>query len=141
MKLLKKLIDIDSGKIFRKKVLNYAIFFSMTDYKLAELLDWPIGPAIYLRSDSEPVQWLLDATWYNWSVEHRIQITEDVEACTYVRFTPTRLGARLQFPCRDDDRKVHANVFIQLYDHRVMTVDCFQLRTYKQWFAEFLRDI
>ena len=106
---------------------------------LANLEDWPTGPYYTVSSQSEVIQWLLDATWYNWNREHRIDITRDIEACRYVRIMPTRLGARLQFFSRDGSHKRFASIFIQLFDERVMKPYLFQIRTYKDWFKLFFR--
>ena len=107
-------------------------------FKLAVLRNWPLGRPVRVRSTSAVIQWLLDAEWYNWSRQHRIAITRDVEANRYVWITPTRLGAILNFPCFNQGLKIWGHCFVQLFDHRVMTLDCFQLRTYKQIFARFL---
>lgn len=108
-------------------------------YKLAVLRNWHTGPTKLVRSDSDVIQWLLDARWYNWSPRHRYEITRDVEANTLVWITPTRLGAILRFPIRVGLGKEWATCFIQLFDHRVMKTNCFQIRTYKQWFKLFLQ--
>ena len=110
-------------------------------FKLAVLRNWTLGQTTRVRSDSEVIQWLLDAHWYNWSPRHRGEITRDVEANQYVWITPTRLGAVLNFPLVVDSRKQWANCFVQLFDHRVMTVDCFCLQTYAQIFARFFRKL
>ena len=107
--------------------------------KLAFLRNWVLGRTIRVRSDSPVIQWLLDARWYNWSRRHRDDITRDVEANRYVWITPTRLGAILNFPCQNQGVKLWAHCFVQLYDNRIMTVDCFNLRSYEQIFARFFR--
>ena len=106
---------------------------------LANLRDWPIGPMRVVASQSAAVQWLLDATWFNWSWEDRIAITRDIEANRFIRVTPTRLGARLQFFSRDGSRKLRASIFIQLFDERVMKSYLFRIQTYKVWFKTFLK--
>ena len=108
-------------------------------FKLAVLRNWALGRTVRVRSDSEVIQWLLDAEWYNWSRRHRNEITRDVEANTYVWITPTRLGAVLNFILVDKGVKQWANCFVQLFDHRIMTVDCFCLKTHAQIFAQFFR--
>ena len=112
-----------------------------TEFKLAVLRNWYLGPPRLVRSDSRVIQWLLDAEWVNWSPRHRYEITRDVEANTLVWITPSRLGATLRFPIRDGRNKQWATCFIQLFDHRVMTVDCFRIRTYKEWFASVLKTL
>ena len=107
----------------------------------APLRDWIIGRTYILHPQSEPIQWILDANWYNWSLQDRIEITRDVEASNFVRLTPTRLGARLQFACMVHGDKRHANITIRLYDGRVITPDIFRVQTYKQWFQDFVRNI
>ena len=106
---------------------------------LANLEDWPTGRFYTVRSQSEVIQWLLDAEWYNWNRENRNNITRDVEACQYVRIMPTRLGARLQFISNDGSHKRFASIFIQLFDERIMKTYLFQIRTYDEWFRLFFR--
>ena len=106
---------------------------------MAGLRDWPIGRTLIVPSQSEVIQWLLDAEWFNWSWEDRSNITRDIEACRFVRITPTRLGARLQFMAQDGDRKLFASIFIQLFDERIMKAYLFRMRTYKSWFISFFR--
>lgn len=108
-------------------------------FKLAVLRNWALGRTVRVRTDSEVIQWLLDAQWYNWSRRHRNEITRDVESNTYVWITPTRLGAVLNFPFLVRGVKTWGCCFVQLFDHRVMTVDCFNLKTYEQIFAQFFR--
>ena len=109
--------------------------------KLARLRNWATGPTVPLSPYSEVVQFILDAAWYNWSWQHRQSITRDVEASNVVWVTPTRLGAYLQFPCRNNERKETARVFICLYDRRVIKAHYFQLQTYKDWFQNFCANI
>ena len=108
-------------------------------YRYARLRNWKTGPTRVVRSDSEVIQWILDADWYNWSLQHRINITRDVEANTYVYITPTRLGAMLHFPLWNEGTKEWANCHIQLFDDRVMKTDCFAIRTYREWFNTFFK--
>lgn len=110
-------------------------------YRFARLRNWKTGPTMSVRSDSEIIQWLLDADWFNWSLRHRIDITRDVEANTYVYITPTRLGAYLHFTLINEGRKEWANCHIQLFDHRVMKTDCFTIQTYRQWFTLFFKTL
>ena len=109
-------------------------------FKFATLRNWALGRTVRVRSDSEVVQWLLDARWFNWSRQHRNDITRDVEACAFVWITPTRLGAILDFPCQHRGMKIWGHCFIQLFDDRIMTLSCFRLRTYKQFFARFFKE-
>ena len=108
---------------------------------LANLRDWPVGPMRVVESQSLVIQWLLDANWFNWSREDRDAITRDIEANRFIRVTPTRLGARLQFLSNDNGRKIFASIFIQLFDERVMKGYLFRIRTYKVWFRKFLREL
>ena len=108
-------------------------------YRLASLRDWSLGPTRVVRSDSEVIQWLLDAVWFNWNTRHRIDITRDVEANTFVWITPTRLGAILYFPILNEGEKQWAKCYIELFDRRVMKIDCFALQTYRQWFSLILK--
>ena len=108
-------------------------------FKLAILRNWTLGRTVRVRTDSEVIQWLLDAQWYNWSRQHRNAITRDVEANAFVWITPTRLGAILNFPCFEQGVKIWGHCFIQLFDHRIMTLSCFRIRTYKQVFASMLK--
>lgn len=108
-------------------------------YKLARLQDWAIGPKIAVKPNSEVIQWILDAVWHNWNIEHRRDITRDVEACDHIWLTPTRLGVRLQYWTLINGVKSHARVFIELYDRRVIKPDIFQMQTYKEWFEQCLR--
>ena len=108
---------------------------------LANLRDWPVGPMRVVESQSLVIQWLLDANWFNWSREDRDAITRDIEANRFIRITPTRLGARLQFLSNDNGRKIFASIFIQLFDERVMKGYLFRIRTYKVWFRKFLREL
>ena len=110
-------------------------------YRLARLRNWSLGPRKAVRSDSEVIQWLLDAEWFNWSPRHRMEITRDVEANTYVWITPTRLGAILYFPIVNEGIKQWATCFIQLFDHRVMKTEYFCIRTYRQWFTLLFKAI
>ena len=111
-------------------------------YRFARVRNWSLGPARIVRSDSEVIQWLLDAEWFNWSLRHRINITRDVEANTFVWIAPTRLGAILYFPIMNhmNGRKEWATCFIQLFDNRVMKTDCFSIQTYRQWFSLLLKN-
>ena len=108
-------------------------------FKLAVLRNWALGRTVRVRSNSEVIQWILDAHWYNWSPRHRSEITRDVEANRYVWITPTRLGAILNFPCVNQGVKLWGSCFVQLFDHRIMTIDCFNIRTYAQIFARFFK--
>ena len=110
-------------------------------YRFARLRNWPLGPTRTVRSDSRVIQWILDAQWYNWSWQHRMDITRDVEANAYVRITPTRLGVILYFPIINEGEKQWARCFIELFDRRVMKADCFMIRTYRQWFSLILHNL
>ena len=108
---------------------------------MARLPDWQIGPTIALHPQSEAVQWILDADWYNWSYSHRRNITRDVEASNVIWLAPTRLGVFLGYTFILNGDKSFAKIFITLYDRRIMKLECFQLRTYKEWFADFCSNI
>ena len=110
-------------------------------YKLAQLQNWPIGSTVAVTPNSEVVQWILDAVWFNWNVEHRIQITRDVEASDLIWLTPTRLGVMIQFCTLVNGEKTHARVFIELFDRRIIKPDIFSIQTYKELFEQFLRDL
>ena len=107
----------------------------------AYLRNWRTGRTYPLRPQSRVIQWLLSAQWYNWSWEDRYDITRDVEASNIIWLTPTRLGVNLRFACMVHGDKRHANIFIGLYDRRVIIPDLFRVRTYKSWFQEFARNI
>ena len=109
--------------------------------KLANLEDWQIGPTVAVHPQSEAVQFILDANWYNWSYRHRRAITLDVEASDVIWLTPTRLGVFLKYAFMHDGDKSSARIFIALYDRRIMKPDCFQIQTYKEWFATFCKEI
>ena len=109
--------------------------------KLANLANWQIGLTKAFEPQDEVVQWILDAVWYNWPWEDRVDITRGVEASRLVWITPMRLGVRMAFPVTVNGEKRHANIFICLYDRRIMKLECFQMQTYKEWFAGFLRNI
>ena len=110
-------------------------------YVFVRLRNWPLGQKRSVRTDSELIQHILDAEWFNRTQAQRDEITREVEANSWVWFTPTRLGAILQFPFRLNGRKTHADVFIQLYDNRVVKVNCFRIQTYKTWFKNFLSEL
>lgn len=109
--------------------------------KWANLTDWQIGLTTAHHPQSEVVQWLLDADWYNWSYRHRINITRDIEASTVVWLTPTRLGVHLGYHFLLNGTKDFARIFVRLYDNRVIKLELFQLQTYKEWFADFCSNI
>ena len=109
--------------------------------RFARLRNWQTGLTRSFHPQSELIQWVLDAQWYNWSWEDRIEITRDVEASNVVWVTPTRLGVTLRFACHVDGDKRHACIFIGLYDNRVITPHLFRIQTYSEWFREFARDI
>ena len=107
----------------------------------ARLQNWRTGRTYPLHPQSEVIQWLLDAQWYNWSYEDRFDITRDINASNVIWLTPTRLGVNLQFACLVEGDKRHANIFIGLYDHRVIVPYWFRIQTYTEWFQDFCRNI
>ena len=107
----------------------------------ARLIDWQTGPTTAHNPQSDVVQWILDAEWFNWSYPHRINISRDVEASSVIWLTPTRLGVFLGYHYIHNGDKSFAKIFVKLYDSRVIKLDLFQLRTYKEWFAEFCSNI
>ena len=121
-----------------KNVYN---FYSRMGLRWARLRNWRIGRTYPLRPQSRVIQWLLSAQWYNWSWEDRYDITRDVEASNVVWLTPTRLGVNLRFSCLVHGDKRHANIFIGLYDRRIITPELFRVQTYKSWFQDFARNI
>lgn len=110
-------------------------------FVFAQLQNWLTGATRPVRSDSEVVQWVLDADWFNWGYEQRREITRDVEASPIVWLTPWRLGVHLRYPAVVDNQKISACCFIQLYDTRIMKPDCFRIQTYSEWFADFCKNI
>ena len=109
--------------------------------KLANLANWQIGLTKAFNPNDEVIQWILDAEWYNWSYSDRFAITSDVEACDVIWLTPMRLGVRLAFQSNVNGEKRHANIFIRLYDTRIMKAELFQIQTFKEWFAIFIQNI
>ena len=107
----------------------------------ARLRNWQTGLSQSFHPQSDLIQWILDAQWYNWSWEDRFEITRDVEASNVIWVTPSRLGVVLRYACLVDGDKRHACIFIALYDGRVITPDLFRIQTYSEWFREFARNI
>ena len=108
---------------------------------IAVLEDWILGETKRVTPSSEVIQWIVEARWYNWSWEAREDITRDIEASNAIWVTPTRLGAWLQFYIRDRNEKKQVKCFIRLFDNRVMKIDCFNIQTYKEWFASFFEEM
>ena len=108
---------------------------------VAVLQDWCIGETRTLSPYSETVQWILDAQWFNFTWEGREHLTRDIEASKFVKVTPTRLGVWLQFATLEFNCNRLMNVHIQLYNNRVMKIDCFNIQTYEAIFAKFFADI
>ena len=109
--------------------------------KMATLADWQTGPTRVFHGQSEIIQWILSADWYNWSYEHRENITRDVEASDLIWLTPTRLGVILKYSCLIEGAKSFARIFIALFDRRIMKIELFRLQTYKEWFKIFFQEI
>ena len=107
----------------------------------ARLRDWRTGRSRPLHPRSRVIQWLLSADWYNWSLEDRYDITDDIEASNVIWLTPSRLGVNLRFACMVHGDKRHADIFIRLYDNRVISPGWFRVQTYKTWFQDFARNI
>lgn len=108
---------------------------------VAILRNWPIGQTRIVSPYSEVVQWILDAHWYNFEPEDRGSVTNDIEATKFLLLTPTRLGVWLQYTIDGPRSNRQVTVFIQMYDTRVMKLNCFSIRTYKQLFAKFFADL
>lgn len=108
---------------------------------IAVLEDWIIGETKRVTPNSEVIQWIVEARWYNWSWEAREDITRDIEASNDIWVTPTRLGTWLQLFIRDKNDKKQVKCFIRLFDNRVMKTDCFNIQTYKEWFASFFEEM
>ena len=100
------------------------------------LRNWVIGETRRISPQSEAVQWLLDAQWFNWDPEDRYEVTRDIEATDSILLTPCRLGAWLQFMVKDGNRKKTVYCLIQLYDTRVMKMNCFRIVTPSQYLKE-----
>ena len=109
--------------------------------KWAILANWQIGPTKAFEPNDEVIQWILDAIWFNWNYQHRIEITRDIEACNVIWLTPMRLGVQMAFISHYNGEKRHANIFIRLYDTRIITPDLFRIQTYKEWFTNFIQDL
>ena len=108
---------------------------------VAVLRDWCIGKTRTLSPYSDTVQWILDAHWYNFTWEDREHLTRDVEASKFVKVTPTRLGVWLHFCTTEINCNRMMNVYVQLYNTRVMKMDCFAIQTYESIFAKFFADL
>ena len=108
---------------------------------VAILQNWVIGPTRMVSPNSEVIQWILDAHWYNFEPEHRYLVTMDIEATKIIKITPVRLGVWLQFALVEPNCNRHVTVFIQLYNNRVMKLNCFNIQTYEQIFAKFFADL
>ena len=130
-----KILSLDISKKSLKR-FNFRM-----GLRWARLRNWRIGRTYPLRPQSRVIQWLLSAQWYNWSWEDRYDIIRDVEASNVVWLTPTRLGVNLRFSCLVHGDKRHANIFIGLYDRRIITPELFRVQTYKSWFQDFARNI
>ena len=106
--------------------------------KWYRLRDWFLGPFVAVSTNSEIIDFILYADWFSHRHHQRIHDMRQIQQMSVVEIAPTRLGVLVNvIEGRRQKRK--RQIFIQLFDHRVMTLDLFRIRTYRQTFSNWLK--
>ena len=107
--------------------------------KWERLSDWLTGPFVETHAESDLMDFILYADWFNFDHESRVNAMWDIRHSHRLRVAPTRLGVLVEIQPRSIPKRWFG-FFIRLYDTRVMEPSLFRLMTINEYFAEWARN-
>ena len=104
--------------------------------KWYRLTDWITGPFVETHPESDLMDFILYADWFNFNHESRLDAMWDIRHSHRLRVAPTRLGVIVEVQPRTIPKRWFG-FFIRLYDTRVIEPSLFRLMTIDDYFAEW----
>ena len=108
-------------------------------FEWADLEDFWIGRPKLISTRSEAMAFILQAEWFNFTWEERDKVEMEMSQVAVVKVCMSRLGVWIEYPIQRFEDKSARRIFIQLYDNRIMKINCFCIQTYKELFSDFGR--
>ena len=134
---------LSHGSNFSNKDITHAVLKLTTLFRMVKwypLRDWLIGPFVAVATNSEIVDYILYADWFNQNHHRRLYIMRLVQSEPVIEIAPTRLGVLIRVNTQHRPKRTQI-FFVRLYDTRVITKDLFRIETYQQTFRRWFKAV